>query len=179
MRFTTVFTVIACGALAVASVLPAAIVKRQDTDVSSVLDTLKTNTDTILPQFAALGDTPDADSTSALVDQLAAALDDANTSLNAISPSRKRQTDDATAAQTAAIVENITNTINDFKGHGGGSVPGFDLLIVKIDLNLSVLLKTLEFLIPGLLVLVGELLGGVLLLLKGLGFVLTAVLFVL
>ena len=52
MRFSTVFSVLACGAMTLAAAIaPDVLVSRANTDISAVISTLDKRCDTILPQF--------------------------------------------------------------------------------------------------------------------------------
>lgn len=52
MRFFTVFTVLACGAMALAAALtPDVIVSRSNNDLSNVIGALNQKCDSILPQL--------------------------------------------------------------------------------------------------------------------------------
>jgi len=52
MRFSTIFSVLACGAMALAAaVAPDALVSRADTGISAVIGTLDTKCDSIISQF--------------------------------------------------------------------------------------------------------------------------------
>jgi len=52
MRFSTVFSVLACGAMALAAaVAPDALVSRSNSDILSVLDVLDSKCNSIYPKF--------------------------------------------------------------------------------------------------------------------------------
>ena len=52
MRFSTIFSALACGAMALAAaVSPDALVARSNKDISSVIGTLSDKCDEILPKF--------------------------------------------------------------------------------------------------------------------------------
>ena len=81
MRFSTIFTVIAAGALALAGAVPDMIEKRTG-DITSIFNTLNDQCNDILPQF---GDCYDDDCTTSIVADLNVAIKACTSSLGGIS----------------------------------------------------------------------------------------------
>ena len=79
MRFSTIFTVLAAGAMAFASAVPA---KRSASDIQSVFNNLSGNCDTILSK---LDSCQDDSCTSEIVGELASAIDGCTTTLGGTS----------------------------------------------------------------------------------------------
>ena len=95
MRFSTVFAVLATGAMAFAGAIP----KRSDTtDVQTVFNNLGTQCDTLLPKLDACGDD---DCTNKVVLQLVDAVNDCK---NKIAPLPSGPGDNSTANVVADIV---------------------------------------------------------------------------
>ncbi|KAJ7723621.1 hypothetical protein DFH07DRAFT_855672 [Mycena maculata] len=171
LRFVSLFLLSANIASASPTVNPAgatAVEKRASTaDIETVFNTLKSSTDTILPQITALGSSGTATDTSVtpLISELTAALNTATASLAALptTETKKRQTEDDIAILAAGLVTDIANTFNGFP------VPGLDVLLVEVDVALNELLVGLDTLLVGVSVLVAGLLSGVAGVLDGLG----------
>jgi len=176
-RITSTFAVfLTLGALVLANPLPFS-EKRQDTSsIEGVLNTLKSSTDSILPQITALGSSGNAttDSLNPLIGQLDAALTTAATSLSSLTPSAllKRQSDSDAATLTAGIVTDITNALGSLL-NDASAIPELGSLFAGVDASLDQVLVGLETLLAGVLNLVANLLTDVAGLLRQLGLGLT------
>jgi len=154
----------------------AAVEKRQEALVITVLDTLQTTTGTILPellQIVNLGNVTVVAITP-LITELEVALTTASASLALISPLSiiKRQTEDQVANLTAAIVSDIATTLETVVTAAGG-LPVVGALISPLDAALNQVLTGLETLLSGVLNLVATLLTDVAAILRNLSFSLT------
>ncbi|RDB17271.1 hypothetical protein Hypma_001951 [Hypsizygus marmoreus] len=166
--------------IAAASPAPkAGIAKRAGTssDVQAVFLTLKSATDSILPQIDSLvanGNASDATITP-LANAVTTALDTASASLAAIpgpvstdsGPSK-----DEIAALTAGIVTDITTSFGGVQAKYPFQLPLLSVLLIKLDLALTTLLVGLSFLVLDITSVVSKLLVGVAGLVHSLGFVL-------
>ncbi|KIK58218.1 hypothetical protein GYMLUDRAFT_202684 [Collybiopsis luxurians FD-317 M1] len=163
----------------VASVPSAATVqKRQDTaDIETVLNTLKSSTDTILPQITAIGQAGNASDANVtpLINDLTAALDTASSSLTSLQTSSRkarRQSDDDIANLVAGIITDIANALDTLLGDAA-AIPDLGSLLGGVDASLDQVLKGLETLLAGVLTLVANLLVDVAGLLESLALGLT------
>ncbi|KAK7049163.1 Sc15 protein [Favolaschia claudopus] len=156
----------------------AAVVEQRSStaDVEAVVNTLKSSTDSILPQIDALvtGGTASDATVTPLINELTSALDTASASLGGLSPvsSRKRQSDDDIANLVAGLLTDITNTLDGLLGEAA-SIPALGGLLVGVDASLNQVLVGLETLLAGVLRLVATLLVDVAALLRSLAFGLT------
>ncbi|RDB18108.1 hypothetical protein Hypma_000440 [Hypsizygus marmoreus] len=157
----------------------AAIAKRAGTssDLQAVFLTLKSATDSILPQINALvanGKASDATITP-LANAVTAALDTASASFAAIPgpvSTESGPSKDEIAALAAGIITDITTTFDGVQTKSAFHVPTLGLLLLKIDFALKTLLVGVDFLVLGLTGVVAKLLVGVAGLVHSLGFVL-------
>ena len=78
MRFSTIFTVLAAGAMAFAGAIPEVVEKRATSDVVNAFNTLNNQCNTFIPQ---LGACTTNDCTSAVIVQLVAAINVCTTTL--------------------------------------------------------------------------------------------------
>ena len=78
MRFSTVFTVIATGAMAFAAVIPDSVVKRSTTDIQNAFTNLGSQCDTIIPKF---NDCSSDDCTNEVVSELVSAINNCKNNL--------------------------------------------------------------------------------------------------
>ncbi|KAL5529899.1 hypothetical protein ACEPAF_6156 [Sanghuangporus sanghuang] len=152
--------------------------KRDNADIEQVFTTLKTSTDSILPQIqsaAASGNATD-DNVTPLITQLVSALNSASSSLSGLSSSsrtlNKRQSDSDIATLVAGIIEDISGALEDLVGDAA-SIPDLGVLFSGIDAALAEVLTGLEILLSGVLQLVADLLTDVAGLLNQLAFGLT------
>ncbi|KAF7364578.1 Sc15 protein [Mycena venus] len=155
----------------------AVVEKRSSTaDIESVLNTLKSSTDTILPQITALtsGGTASDATVTPLISDLTAALDTASASLATLSPveSRKRQSDDDIANLVAGIVTDVANALDGLLSEAS-TIPDLGTLLAGVDTSLNQVLVGLETLLAGVLNLVATLLVDVAGLLRSLALGLT------
>ncbi|KAK6980762.1 Sc15 protein [Favolaschia claudopus] len=151
--------------------------KRSSTaDIETVFNTLKSSTDSILPQINSLvsGGTASDATVTPLINDLTAALDTATASLGELDPveSRKRQSDDEIANLVAGILTDITNALDGLLGEAA-SIPTLGVLLAGIDTSLNQVLRGLEQLLAGVLRLVANLLVDVANLLRSLALGLT------
>ncbi|KAF8144545.1 hypothetical protein K438DRAFT_1549918, partial [Mycena galopus ATCC 62051] len=134
---------------------------RQSTaDIETVLNTLKSSTDTILPQITALtsgGNASDATVTP-LFNDLTTALATANASLATLTPvtSSKRQSDDDIANLVAGIITDIANALDGLLADAS-AIPDLGSLLAGVDTSLNQVLVGLETLLAGVLNLVANL----------------------
>ncbi|KAL5487512.1 hypothetical protein ACEPAI_5620 [Sanghuangporus weigelae] len=184
MLFTRIIPLFAMsltfGTLALAG--PAAtnieLIKRDNADIEQVFTTLKTSTDSILPQIqsvAASGNATD-DNVTPLINQLVSALNSASSSLSGLSSSsrmlNKRQSDSDIATLVASIIGDISTALEGLVGDLA-SIPDIGVLFSGIDAALAEVLTGLEILLSGVLHLVADLLTDVAGLLNQLAFGLT------
>ncbi|KAK7006409.1 Sc15 protein [Favolaschia claudopus] len=152
--------------------------KRSSTaDIETVFNTLKSSTDSILPQINSLvaGGTASDATVTPLINDLTAALDTATASLASLDPvgeSSKRQSDDEIANLVAGILTDITNALDGLLGEAA-SIPTLGVLLAGIDTSLNQVLRGLEQLLAGVLRLVANLLVDVANLLRSLALGLT------
>ncbi|EJD01719.1 uncharacterized protein FOMMEDRAFT_158873 [Fomitiporia mediterranea MF3/22] len=164
-------------ALAIPSPVTAEVAKRDNAQIEQVFTTLKSSTDSILPQIQSIASSGNAtdDNVTPLVNQLVAALDTATSSLSGLSPSSraliKRQSEDDIASLVAGIVSDIANGISGLQS--AASITDLDTLLGGIDSSLNQVLLGLEILLAGVLHLVANLLVDVAGLLNQLAFGLT------
>ncbi|KAJ7779328.1 hypothetical protein DFH07DRAFT_950392 [Mycena maculata] len=128
-------------------------------DVETVFNTLKSSTDSILPQITTLassGTATDATVTP-LINDLTAALDTATASLAVLPISLKRQSDDDIAALVAGIITDITNALDSLLATAS-TIPALGGLLDGVDTSLNQVLLGLEILLAGVLSLVANLL---------------------
>ncbi|KAJ7703678.1 hypothetical protein B0H17DRAFT_1231542 [Mycena rosella] len=174
LRFTSLFFLAATLASASPASAPtglAIVDKRASTaDVETVFTTLKSSTDSILPQIDALvssGTASDA-TVAPLIGELAAALNTATASLSSLPISSKRQTENEVATVVAGIITEISTTLNGLSG-SPTAIPAFGTLIIAIDVALDELLVGLDVVLTGVVTLVAGLLVSVAVLLGQLG----------
>ncbi|KAJ6605177.1 hypothetical protein DFH09DRAFT_967063 [Mycena vulgaris] len=131
-------------------------------DVETVFTTLKSSTDSILPQIDALvsGGTASDVTVTPLIGELTAALNTATASLSSLPVSFKRQTEDEVATVVAGIITEITTTLNGLSG-SATAIPAFGTLIIAIDVALEELLVGLDVVLTGVVTLVAGLLTSV------------------
>ncbi|KAJ3825149.1 hypothetical protein EV361DRAFT_263764 [Lentinula raphanica] len=152
--------------------------KRQDTaDVETVLNTLKSSTDVILPQITSVaqsGNVSDA-TVAPLINELTAALNTASSSLSALktnNKARRQVADLGVAVLVDELLTDITTTLDGLLAVASG-LPEIGGLFAGVDAALHTVLGGLETLLAGVLVLVATLLGNVDGLLRSIGFGLT------
>ncbi|KAJ7028399.1 hypothetical protein C8F04DRAFT_964021 [Mycena alexandri] len=170
LRFASLF-------LFSASLVSAVVVdKRASTaDIETVFNTLKSSTDSILPQITSLvsGGTATDDTVTPLINDLTAALDTATASLGTLAVgSLKRQSDDDIANLVAGIITDITNALDGLLGTAS-TIPALGGLLAGVDTSLNQVLIGLETLLAGVLNLVANLLVDVAGLLRSLALGLT------
>ncbi|KAK0201912.1 hypothetical protein DFS33DRAFT_1455712 [Desarmillaria ectypa] len=135
----------ACSSVSTIPSTSSAIAACDNVDVHEVLNTLKVNTDTILPQIRLV---PSSISSATMA---LSALQSRGTFV-------KRQSVNDLAALTAGIIKDINTTSNGIENKGYLRKLG---LIQVISVSLSKLLFTLDIVASGLLQLVAVLLTGV------------------
>ncbi|KAJ4475662.1 hypothetical protein J3R30DRAFT_579589 [Lentinula aciculospora] len=156
----------------------AAVQKRQDTaDIEKVLNTLKSSTDTILPQITSIGQSGNASDATVtpLIDGLVTALNTASSSLASLQTSSRkarRQSDDDIANLVAGILTDVADALDTLLGDAA-AIPDLGSLLGGIDAALDEVLKGLETLLAGVLTLVADLLVDVAGLLESLSLGLT------
>ncbi|KAJ7581189.1 hypothetical protein C8J56DRAFT_1015903 [Mycena floridula] len=166
------------SAVASPTVDSAGLVKRDNADIQAVLTTLKSSTDTILPQITSLAASGNAtdDTVTPIINDLTSALDNATSALAALTPSTrrslKRQSDDDIANLVAGIVTDIANALDTLLADTS-TIPALSTLLAGVDTSLNQVLKGLETLLAGVLNLVANLLVDVAALLRSLAFGLT------
>ncbi|KAJ7183787.1 hypothetical protein C8R46DRAFT_1209927 [Mycena filopes] len=144
-------------------------------DVETVFNTLKSSTDSILPQIDSLvsGGTATDDTVTPLIAELTAALDTATASLGTLAlGGLKRQSDDDVANLVAGIISDITKTLDGLLGTAS-TIPALGGLLAGVDTSLNQVLLGLEILLAGVLNLVANLLVDVAGLLRSLALGLT------
>jgi len=162
MRFSTVFSVLACGAMAMAAaVSPAALVARSNNDIVKVIADLDVQVAVILPKFDSCHDSK---CTEGLVLEVVAAVDVAT----AACVNLKGVADVDLAVKIAGIFIDIAVKLDDHKSKCNGECGDLSIY-AKIDLCLSLLLAQLGICISGILTLVAHLLVDVVVILKDLG----------
>ncbi|KAJ7704771.1 hypothetical protein B0H17DRAFT_920656 [Mycena rosella] len=139
----------------------ATIEKRASTaDVATVINTLKTSTDSIIPQINALvsGSTATDATVTPLINDLTAAFDTASASLTtlALTGGLKRQSDDDIANLVAGILTDVTTALDGLLGTAS-TIPGLGGLLGGLDVSLNQVLLGLETLLAGVLNLVATL----------------------
>ncbi|KAJ7912913.1 hypothetical protein B0H13DRAFT_1712827 [Mycena leptocephala] len=145
--------------------------KRASTaDVETVFTTLKSSTDSILPQIDALvsGGTASDATVTPLIGELTAALNTATLSLSSLPVSAKRQTEGKVATVVAGIITEISTTLNGLSG-SAMAIPAFGTPIIAIDVALNELLVGLDVVLAGVVTLIAGLLTSVAVLLGQLG----------
>ncbi|KAJ7432383.1 hypothetical protein B0H11DRAFT_2161819 [Mycena galericulata] len=158
LRFASLLLLSATFVSAIPS--PAAVDKRASTaDIETVFNTLKSSTDTILPQITALvsGGTATDATVTPLINELTSALETASGSLTDLAIPLKRQTDDEIATLVAGIITDITNALDGLLGTAS-TIPALGGLLAGIDTSLNQVLLGLEILLAGVLELVANLL---------------------
>ena len=158
MRFSTIFTVIAAGAMAFASALPA---KRSNADVQAALTALGNQCDTIVPKF---GNCQDDDCNKNVILQMTAAIDDCKNTIGGLTGGNP----DSDLANAVASVVNVgggkllgphfihtpfqkcTADLDDHKTTCGSGCPNLPTLYGQIDDSLSACLSTCFNLFSGL-----------------------------
>ncbi|KAF9016404.1 hypothetical protein BDZ89DRAFT_1166257 [Hymenopellis radicata] len=126
--------------------------KRDNADVLNILTTLKSSTDSILPQIDSLVASQQASSASLtpLFNQVQAALTTATSSIQGLPAlgNKKRQTDDELTSLATQIIEDInTSTTN-----ANSATPlGFPIVISQFTFALDKLLIDLDVIVPGIL----------------------------
>ncbi|KAJ3932820.1 MAG: hypothetical protein NXY57DRAFT_77227 [Lentinula lateritia] len=180
-RFFALFFLFATFGIAssVPSVAAAAEVqKRQDiTDIEGVFNTLKSSTDTILPQITSVGQSGKASAATVtpLINELTAALKTASSSLASLRTSNRkvrRQTEPDISLLVAGIVTDVTHALDTLLADLS-IVPEIGPLLAGVDVALDETLAGLEILLAGVLTLVSVLLVNVAGLLESLSFGLT------
>ncbi|KAJ7717859.1 hypothetical protein B0H16DRAFT_1475837 [Mycena metata] len=169
LRAVSLFFLAATLATASPVAAPAAVDKRASTAaVQSVLTTLQSNTNTILPQLNALSTSGTASEANVtpLIGQLTSAINTATSSLSSLPASNKRQTEDEVATVVAGIITEIGTTLNVLPIE---AIPGLETLIVAVDVALEELLVGLDVVIAGVITLVSGLLVTVSVLLDSVG----------
>ncbi|KAJ7704846.1 hypothetical protein B0H17DRAFT_1126482 [Mycena rosella] len=179
LRFTSLFLLATSFVSASPTPLAGltAVEKRASTaDIETVFNTLKSSTDSILPQITALvsGGNATDDTVTPLINDLTGALDTATASLAALpaTTSSKRQSDDDIANLVAGIITDVTNALDGLLGTAS-TIPALGGLLAGVDTSLNQVLIGLETLLAGVLTLVANLLVDVAGLLKSLALGLT------
>ena len=165
MRFSTIFTVLAAGAMAFAGAVPEIVAKRSNTDMKNAFDDLDNKCDTIIPKFSGCKD----DTCSALVvAELVVAIKECTTVLGGLSGGL------GTITVANAVVGVVTVSVGRLPGSTSltlpcrkslpvstrtrpsvaASAPGLINIYADIDLSLSVCLQTVFNLCTGLVALV-------------------------
>ncbi|KAJ7436086.1 hypothetical protein B0H11DRAFT_1755268 [Mycena galericulata] len=143
------------------SAIPSPVVdKRASTaDIETVFTTLKSSTDSILPQITALvsGGTATDATVTPLINELTSALETASGSLTGLAIPLKRQTDAEIATLVAGIITDITNALDSLLGTAS-TIPALGGLLAGVDTSLNQVLLGLEILLAGVLELVANLL---------------------
>ncbi|KAJ7085879.1 hypothetical protein C8R44DRAFT_752696 [Mycena epipterygia] len=122
-------------------------------DIETILNTLQSSTNIIVPQITSLAQsevttTPTA--LTSLLSQLTAELNTASSSLSSlVTGSLKRQSDDGVATLTADIVTDITNALNEITGTTLEQLPA--TAFAGVDTSLNDVLGSLNKLLPGVL----------------------------
>ncbi|KAJ8514229.1 hypothetical protein ONZ45_g8229 [Pleurotus djamor] len=158
------------------------LVKRADADtadVESVFLTLKSSTDSILPEIESLVDSGNANAGNLgdLFGQLTSAISTADTNLNTLKgkpPTGKPgPSKDVLAKLIAGIIIAIVKTVSKVLVKAGLLLlPTVTLLIISLDVALHGLLVTVGFLLTGILAIVAGLVFDVAGLLSSIGFTL-------
>ncbi|KAJ3740560.1 hypothetical protein DFH05DRAFT_1581627 [Lentinula detonsa] len=177
-RFFAVFFLFASFGIVTSVPSNAAVQKRQDTaDIETILNTLKSSTDSILPQITSVGQSGNASDTTVtpLINELNTALNTATSSLAALQTSSRkarRQSDDDIATLVAGILTDIADSLSTLLDDAA-AIPDLGSLLTGVDAALDEVLKGLEILLAGVLTLVADLLVDVAGLLSSLAFGLT------
>ncbi|KAJ7243070.1 hypothetical protein C8J57DRAFT_1084140 [Mycena rebaudengoi] len=177
LRFASLFLLSATFVSASPTFNAGLVEKRaSNADIQTVFTTLKSSTDSILPQITDLvssGTATDATVTP-LINDLTTALNTATTSLGglALPVLSKRQSNDEVAALVAEILTDVTTTLDGLLG-SAASIPALGGLLLGVDAALHQVLFGLEILLAGVLNLVATLLVDVAGLLRSLAFGLT------
>ncbi|KAF8060252.1 hypothetical protein FPV67DRAFT_337241 [Lyophyllum atratum] len=172
--FSLTFTAVSGTPTPKDAVTPA-LVKRVGTssDVQAVFTTLKTSTDSILPQIDSLvsGGTATDATVTPLIRQLTSALDTATSSLTGIQgpvSTNGGPSEDEIAALVAGIVSEIAKTLSGLQGLSA-VIPSLGPLLAGVNFSLNQVLLGLGILLDGVLTLVATLLASVAGLLRSLG----------
>jgi len=149
--------------------------KRDNAEIKSVLITLKSKTDVILPKITALSSSKSVTEASItpLLTELTTALSESSVSLVALHfSSHKRQSDDELAALIAGIINDIVAALETLMGDLS-TIPLLAGLLADVDGALNEVLVGLGILLQGVLNLVPQLLVNVADLLRDIGLDLT------
>jgi len=107
MRFSTIFTVLAAGAMAFAGAVPEIVAKRSITDVQNTVADLSHKIDTITPKF---GNCFDSTCSNEIVLEIVAAVDACTASLGPLSGGT------ATTALVTVVADVVTVSLGEFPG---------------------------------------------------------------
>ncbi|KAJ3914544.1 hypothetical protein F5877DRAFT_50255 [Lentinula edodes] len=178
-RFFALFLFFAVFGIASSVPSVAAVQKRQDriTDIEGVFNTLKSSTDTILPQITSAGQSGNASAATVtpLINELTAAFNTASSSLASLRTSNRkarRQSEPEISLLVAGIVTDVTQSLDTLLADLS-IVPEIAPLLAGVDVALNATLAGLEILLAGVLTLVSVLLVNVSGLLESLSFGLT------
>ncbi|KAF9649480.1 hypothetical protein BDM02DRAFT_3113693 [Thelephora ganbajun] len=161
MRFSTIFTVLAVGAMAFAGAVPEIVAKRSITDITNAFNDLSNKCDTILSKFDNCWDDTCSD---AIVVELVGAIDVCTTSLGGLTGGLGTP---ALATVVANVVIKIADSLDVHKTKCGSRCPNLLTTYGKVDVSLSACLTVCFNLCIGLAVLVSALLVNLVVLLKG------------
>ncbi|KAF9262822.1 hypothetical protein L218DRAFT_866745 [Marasmius fiardii PR-910] len=156
-KLFAVFTFFLLGLVASAPLTtsdpPVGIVKRDDTDVYQVFVTLKVSTDDVLPQLQQLATNGLAsdDTVTPLLQKLTFSLNQATSSLSALSPSTSSPNSRSYEALTNLISEIVNEIIATTGGlsQAGISVPALNGLLRAVDTVLNEVLNAVDRLLAG------------------------------
>jgi len=148
MRFSTIFTVLAAGAVAFASAVPEIVAKRSGVEVEAELIVLSGKCDNIIPKF---DHCYDDDCTNEIVFELIAVIKDCNTKIGGFlgviaTPN--------IASIVVEIVTKITVALKNHKTHCDSGCPNILATYALIDISLSAWLRVCLDICLGLFVLV-------------------------
>jgi len=169
--FASRFFVLALGAVSIFA-SPVSVQKRDVTDVLAVATTLQNSAATILPQIQSLvssGTASDANLTP-LIAQLTTAVNTAQTSFGSLSPvSDASDEDNARVANVLGpVIREIIIVLNSVEH----LVPDVARLLISLNIAINALVRGLDRVLIGAVILVDHILNDVSGLLVGLGFTL-------
>ena len=165
MRFSTIFTVLAAGAMAFAGSVPEIVAKRSNTDIKNAFNDLSDKCDTIIPKF---DDCYDDTCTASICAELIVAIGECTTVLGGLTGGLGTLTvahavvDVVTVSagqlpgfySTNATFQKISVGLEDHKTQCGSGCPGLIDIYADVDVSLSVCLQAVFGLCLGLLALV-------------------------
>ncbi|KAF9783963.1 hypothetical protein BJ322DRAFT_888143 [Thelephora terrestris] len=128
MRFFTIFTVLAAGAMAIAGAVPEIVAKRSTTDIQNAFSTLSGQCDSILPKFTSCNDNA---CTTTVVAELVVAIEACTTVLKGCGPGIP------TTDLVNVVVEVIVKITAALSAHVGVCVGCSGLIDIYASVNVA------------------------------------------